>query len=285
MAGSSIKYRISVAPDLPLCEYDENQVAQVFQNLVINAREAMSETGKIEIRLDAVDGGDVGSGSGDQSAHPRFGSFIRVSVSDQGPGMEKEDLERVFDAFFTTKESGSSLGLAISHSIVNKHDGVIEIESVAGKGTTVQVLLPATDKRLPVTEPDEVALIRPGCAALVMDDEACVSQVLTSILQRLGMKVTVADSGGQALDLVRRAQQEGAGFDIAFLDLTVPDGMGGREAVEEIHRLAPSLPCVAISGYSEDSALVAPRKYGFASALKKPFLLKDVERIVAATLI
>ncbi|MBW2735840.1 MAG: response regulator, partial [Deltaproteobacteria bacterium] len=274
LAGSSIECPISVASDLPLCEFDENQIAQVFQNLVINAREAMNDKGRISIGLEAVEHGTAGS----------LRQFIRISVSDQGPGMPKEDLERAFDPFFTTKESGSGLGLAISYSIVNKHNGSIKIESTLGKGTTIHVLLPVTHKSLAATTTHKVAQVQHDGRVLVMDDDEGVSKVLASILKRIGMKVTLADDGEQAIAFVQSAKQEGAMFAIAFLDLTVPGAMGGKEAVRKIHQIAPSLPCIAISGYSEDGALLEPQKYGFASAMRKPFVPKDVKQVLALIL-
>ena len=265
LAGSNMQPEITEGEQSPSVAFDENQIAQVLDNLVVNARHAMPLGGTLKVSVDVV---HVNVGT----ALPlSIGSYSRISIEDAGVGIPLENMPKLFDPFFTTKSGGTGLGLASSFSIVKRHGGHLDVESELGRGTTCHVYLPHDADTL--TEPRNVTSNRPMRQGriLVMDDEDTVRRVTCSLLMRLGYEVVPAADGGEAIEIYRRTITSGNRFAFVILDLTVPGGLGGRETLESIHEMDPNVIAIATTGYSNDPILANPEAYGFRAGLAKPY--------------
>jgi PAS domain S-box-containing protein len=272
LAGSSVRAELDLPEDLPPVMGDSRQLDEVVSNLVINAKEAMPDGGGT-LRVSAREHGD---------------GLIRILFADDGVGVEEEHLDRVFEPYFSTKSDGSGLGLAVVHSIVSKHGGGVTLESEPGSGTTVTVDLPAAspqDGRTPPPRQEEgKAAAVPSARVLVMDDEALVREVAEGMLASLGHRVSLAADGEEAVRMYREAMECEDGYDLVFLDLTVPGGMGGRETAEELLKIDPGASLVVSSGYATDPVMARYRDNGFSGVLAKPYSLEEMSELLSEIL-
>lgn len=267
------------SPETPYSiEADENQLGQVFNNIIINAVQAMPGGGTLIVRAE-----NVIEASENNLGLPA-GRYMKLSFSDEGCGIEDEDLQKVFDPYFTTKAGGSGLGLASVHSIISKHNGCIEITSQLNKGTTITLYLPSLDIR----EMDTQMKVRQqldsrstGGHVLVMDDEELIRDLTKEMLEHLGYQVTTCDTGEQAIALYNSAVQSNNSFCAVILDLTIRGGMGGMEAAQLILEDNPSARLIVSSGYSNDPAMAEYTKYGIHSALIKPYNAEELTKVLA----
>jgi len=253
--GTSVRCEVDVQEPLGVVEIDAGQIAQVIQNLVINACQASSSGGVVTLRARRVT-----AGADDD--------FIAIQVLDTGRGIAPEHLAHIFEPFFTARVGGTGLGLAVSHSIVRRHGGRLLVESELGRGTTFTVELPASGSATPVVRaPDDRAPRRFSGRALVMDDEDSVRLVATRLLQRLGFDVEAACDGTQALELGRRAAAAGRPFRVAILDLTVVGGLGGADIASKLRATSAGIRLVLSTGHAAidgdeawDARLLKPYK-------------------------
>ncbi len=277
--GSRVTCAIELPHDLWLAEADAGQIAQVVNNLVINADQAMPAGGTITVRAENVD-----------VAHHEIptlkpGKYIRLSVHDCGIGIPKEYIGKVFDPYYTTKQKGSGLGLAVTYSIITKHDGHVTVESMPGAGTTFTVYLPASNSTLCAEAKAGEGRIREGRGTiLVMDDEQSVRETVGMMLRRLGYGVTLVEDGAKAVERYQESIQSNNPFDAVILDLTVRGGMGGKEAIARLREIDPGVRAIVSSGYANDPVMADYAQYGFAGVVAKPFLLKDLSASIAAVL-
>ncbi len=282
LSGSAASFDVTYPEDLWMIRADYNQLAQVVQNLALNALQAIGERGgAIEITLkNTLNHVDYD--------YPSFtlpaGSYVEIVFSDNGSGIDSESLSKIFDPYFTTKATGHGLGLATVFSIIRQHEGFISVESDVGKGTVFKIYLPAdregnAEKQYETSPP----VYNPGRKEteqkyiLLMDDESVVLQVLEDILDEKGFTTVSVRDGSDAVAKYKEYSAEGNPFYAAYLDLTVPGGMGGEEAAAEIVAFDPAACLVAVSGYSSDIIAVRYRDCGFSGFLKKPFLIEEVE--------
>ncbi|MEJ2688637.1 MAG: ATP-binding protein, partial [Deltaproteobacteria bacterium] len=280
LSGSQTNYEMVVPDDLRAVEADEGQLAQVIQNMVLNAKEAMSGQGTVCLTLANVDSrGNQISGLADG------GPFARIDIQDSGLGISEHDLARIFDPYFSTKEKGSGLGLATSYSIIKNHGGTIEVKSNVGRGTTFTILLPAAaaDLGKEVALPENASGVRKG-RILLMDDEELVRSVAKGMIEVLGHKVDTAADGAKAIELFEHARKSGTPYDLVILDLTVKGGMGGEESIKKIRETDPQVAAVVSSGYADNPIVADFRAYGFASSLNKPYQLEDLENCIETVL-
>jgi len=198
-------------------------------------------------------------------------------------GIPEEYLGKIFDPYFTTKEKGRGLGLASAYAIMKNHGGHIFVESQVGVGSTFSLYLPASDS--PVIEQEEtVDLVSGKEKILVMDDEEIVSIVVGEMLEHLGYDVAFAQDGEQALAMYSKALTSGRPFDAVIMDLTIPGGMGGKEAIRRILQIDPNVRAIVSSGYSNDPVMADFRQYGFAGMVEKPFNLEKLSEQVSKVL-
>jgi signal transduction histidine kinase/CheY-like chemotaxis protein len=268
LAGSSVRCECHMPEDLWAVDADPDQISQVVQNLLVNARQAMPGCGGIEVSAENVEVPP------DTPLPLDEGRYVKLAVRDHGVGIPREHLPRVFDPFFTTREGGSGLGLAVSYSIVRKHGGCIEVQSDVGVGTTFRVYLPAAEAA--GLERPRAALPAGQGRVLLMDDDDIVRKGARRLLAERGYDVECARDGTVALELYRKARDGGQPFDAVILDLTVPDGMGGEECLARLRELDPQVRAIACSGYSEDSVLAQFREHGFQGLVRKPFTIEDL---------
>jgi signal transduction histidine kinase/CheY-like chemotaxis protein len=280
LRGSRARHELAVARDLLDTDIDVGQINQVLHNLIINAEQAMPAGGTIAIGAENV------TIAGDERPPLLPGKYVRIFVKDEGIGIPEKYLDHIFDPYFTTKEKGSGLGLATSYSIVRKHDGLITVESRIGEGSTFSVFLPASEK--PANgraAPERGGLAAGSGRVLVMDDEETVLLVAQRILKTLGYSATPVRSGTEAIAEYAAARERSEPFDAAIMDLTIPGGMGGREAIGRLKELDPAVKAIASSGYSNDPVMANYRDYGFAAVLAKPYTVDDLattlSRVVA----
>ena len=277
LQGSKVKCDYHFDLDLSPVEADEGQLSQVCQNLTINASQAMPNGGTITIRaanrtlsLDEI-----------PSLPP--GDYVEILFHDHGTGIAPEHLSRIFDPYFSSKSTGSGLGLAISYSIIKNHDGLISVRSELGQGTTFSILLPAArQSALESTQPKKQADLQHLGAKkiLIMDDENAVRELMATMLTLLGCSTEQARDGEEALALYSQAKNEGAPFDSVIMDLTIPGGMGGKDAVASLLALDPEANVIVASGYANDPIMASYKEYGFSAILPKPFTLGELNKVL-----
>lgn len=274
LSGSNVRCACNLAADLHLVDVDAEQIRQAFNNLIINARQAMPEGGLITISAENVliDA---------QSRVPlKEGAYIKITCTDQGTGIPGDHLLKIFDPYFTTKQKNSGLGLSVTHSIIQKHDGAIQVESGPGGGTTFTLYLPASRRQTAEKSPSHERGIAGKARVLLMDDEAMIREAVGDILKRSGYDVECAEDGAEAIRVFQHAREEQRPFDAVIMDLTVPGGMGGKEATQKLRTIAPELKAIVSSGYSNDPIMANFRDYGFSGVIAKPYRATELNRIL-----
>lgn len=274
LRGTRVRCEFEIDEDLWPVEVDEGQITQVVHNLVLNSEQAMPEGGVVKIKAANVLSGN-GKGMPEQN-----GRYIELSFTDTGTGIPEKLLGKIFDPYFTTKKKGSGLGLATVYSIIKKHDGHISVFSREGEGTAFHIYLPAANVEAePVKDRDNEPVYGNG-TILVMDDEEIVRQVAGEILSVLGYKVEFANDGKEAIELYREALENGRRYSAVLMDLTIPGGLGGKEAITELRKLDPSVRAVVSSGYSEDCIMSDYAKYGFSAVIAKPYRVAELSKVI-----
>jgi PAS domain S-box-containing protein len=274
LSGSNVKPKILLTDNLYSVKVDTGQMSQVLQNLTLNAVQAMPGGGKIEVSAE-----NVTVSEGDRLSL-KSGKYVRITIKDQGIGISQEHLNKIYDPYFTTKQSGSGLGLTTAYSIIKKHDGYMTVESEPGIGATFSIYLPACEKASPAGKDAEEQVLTGTGRILVMDDEDLLRDLAGKILGRLGYTVDCARDGTEAVELYRQAYTIGRIYDAVILDLTVPGGMGGKEAIEKLQEIEPSVKAIVCSGYSDDPVMANYWEYGFGGVVAKPYKPNDLGRAV-----
>ena len=274
LSGSKVISKLDLPNDLWYAEIDEDQINQVINNVIINADQAMPQGGIIKISaqneiINAEDGLPI-----------KEGKYIKIAIKDQGIGIPHDILSQIFDPFFSTKAKGSGLGLAISHSIVIKHEGYITAKSQKGGGTTVSIYLPASEKELFAVEKIEEKILSGRGKILFMDDQKNIRSMVKQMLNSLGYEIELAEDGMKAIELYKKAQQKEHPFDVVILDLTVPGGMGGVDAIKKLIELDSEVKAIVSSGYANDPIMSGFKEYGFSGVMAKPFDIEELSVVL-----
>jgi PAS domain S-box-containing protein len=264
LAGTPVSGEAVVEADLWPVEADEGQLVQVLNNLLLNAAQAMPGGGRVVVR------------ASNRPAAGDEGPRVQIAVEDDGAGIPADLLPRVFDPYFTTREKGHGLGLAVVHSIVRAHGGRVSVDSRPGLGSTFTVELPASPGGVAAGPPLPVEATRGRGRILVMDDEPLVRKSAERALEVLGYEVVATHDGAEAVARFRAERAAGRGFDAVILDLTVPGGMGGEEAMRSLLELDPGVKAIVSSGYSRGPGLANHRAHGFAAVLEKPWRIEEL---------
>lgn len=268
LRGSGIVCEFLIPDQLWPVTIDAGQISQVINNLVINAEQAMPEGGVLRIGAENVTVGE------EDGLPLKDGDYVKVTIKDEGVGIPEDYLQKIFDPYFTTKQRGNGLGLAISYSIIKNHGGYIAVESELGMGTTFSVWLPASKEVVAEEEPDE--LVRGTEKVLVMDEDENILEVTHRVLEHLGYTTEFARDGKEAIAVYKKALNAGMPFDTVIMDLNVQSGFGGTDVLRELMKIDPHVKAIVCSGYSTDSVISDYRKYGFCGSVTKPYSMEEL---------
>lgn len=273
LSGSNVMPVFSQDEDLWVAKVDNGQIQQVISNLATNANQAMPDGGHLYITLENAHLEENEISGLDQKR------YIKLTVRDEGIGVRQKDLNRIFDPYFSTKHTGNGLGLATVYSIIHKHGGHISVESEFGKGTIFTLYLPVSSSKYP----QETAQLAPKLSTrknttriLVMDDDEMIRDATTKMLKLVGFSVETAVDGDQAITMYKDALDQGTPFDVVIMDLTIPGGVGGKDAVREILAIDPKAKAIVSSGYANDPVLANYADYGFKGIVVKPYTMSHL---------
>ena len=281
LSGSNVKGSVEIPDSIHAVEADEGQMSQVFHNIIINAAQAMPEGGTLTISaqnttLDSAN-----------TLYLPSGNYVRLSFTDHGCGILDADLNKIFNPYFTTKTTGSGLGLASVHSIINKHAGHIGVSSVIGTGTTFIIHLPSICTTYS-GQPGDITSIataaHTGGSILVMDDEKVIRDMTSEVLEFLGYQSTTCENGIETIAKYKAAIASGAHFSAVIMDLTIPGGMGGKDVAQQILTIDPQACLIVSSGYSDDPVMADFSAYGFSGAIAKPYNMDELEQLLNSML-
>jgi PAS domain S-box-containing protein len=277
--GSTILCSMDIPENLWLVDIDAGQMSQVLQDLIINSKEAISGSGTIDISCRNVKGVEISAFPG-----PISGNFIQIQIRDTGCGINKKDVPKIFDPYFTTKDNGSGLGLSIVYSILQKHDGHIAVQSEPGIGTTFTLYLPASlDQHLKIDDKGEIS---PGrhCQIMVVDGEEMLLNIAKRMLIHLGHDCICVKNSMEAIDIYKHLWKTGTPVDGVIIDLTIPGGMGGKETAGAIYDINPEARIIVSSGYANDPVMIDFDEYGFCAAIAKPFDMAELKKTIQSVM-
>jgi len=272
LRGSNVLSELSIPDDLWLVEIDDGQMVQVINNLVINAVQAMPDGGVIRVIVENI---EIDAMTHIHSFQP--GAYLKISIADEGIGIPEKNLPYIFDPYFTTKQTGSGLGLATSYSIIKKHNGYLDVES-SGLGTTFYIYLPASFVVPVITPPKEADILKGAGKILLMDDEEIIRNNTGEMLSQIGYQVQLVEDGAGAIDLYTRARESGKPFDVVIMDLTIPGGMGGEKTINKLIKIDPEVKAIVSSGYSNAPIMSNYLEYGFCDIVIKPYQIEELHK-------
>ncbi|NNK84399.1 MAG: PAS domain S-box protein, partial [Desulfobacterales bacterium] len=271
LVAHKIKSSIYLETDLPhdilSVKADLTQMQMVISAIIINAAEAIEDKGRIRVTCRNE---KITNETGEKFPKLKQGQYVRLTIEDDGCGMDEETRKYIFEPFFTTKIQGRGLGLAAAYGVLKNHDGLISVESELGKGTIVTIYLPGIKKLKMEKEEPVKELIKGTGTILLIEDEEEVMNVYRDLLERLGYHVLCAKTGQEAIYIAKTFDKD---IDIAFLDIVLPD-MGGGEIYPRLKKTRPKMKVIVCSGYSIDGPAQEILDAGAHSFIKKPFDLK-----------
>jgi PAS domain S-box-containing protein len=284
LSGSNVDYRLEISDDLALIEVDKGQIDQALNSILVNAMQAMPDGGTVTIGADNF----IVEANNSVSMKPLplpVGRYIRISIKDEGVGIPRENLEHLFDPYFTTKKESSGLGLATAYSIIKKHGGHILVESTEGVGSVFSLFLPVASTRAngKASRKDPPKYKGTG-KVLIMDDDMIVRTVVETLLKKAGYSPLCTTNGKEALEKYKEASSKGEPFIVTIMDLTIPGGMGGKETVKKLREFDPDAKVIVFSGYSNDKIITNYKEYGFDGVLSKPFSIDEFMQTITSVL-
>ncbi|OHD64793.1 MAG: hypothetical protein A2176_10740 [Spirochaetes bacterium RBG_13_51_14] len=278
LRGSPIACDFHISDLLWDTDIDRGQISQVIHNIILNARQAMTDGGTIRVTAENTIVKE------NDSLPLAGGNYIRMSIFDQGHGIPEEIISKIFDPYFSTKTTGSGLGLAISYSIIKKHSGHITVASERGRGTTFTIYLPASHgTAVRYLAADNMKRTARG-RILLMDDERIILELGGTMLRHLGYEVAHAAHPGEAVAMYQEARDAGKPFDLVILDLIIPGGPGADKAIESLRNIDAGVTAIVTSGYVDDPVMIHYEKYGFSGALAKPFNMEELQEVLVRIL-
>jgi len=279
LRGSHNRSEFEFGANLSSAEIDAGQISQVIANLVVNADQAMPNGGTLHVSCE-----NFSYSATTTPAVPDLaaGDYVRIRIRDEGVGIPAKYMKRIFDPYFTTKPKGSGLGLATAYSIIKNHSGLMTVESEVHVGTTFTIYLPAAlDQEMPVEAPRTFTPAMPGTGrVLVVDDEDAIRDLVEFTLTRLGYKVWQAATALEGVNIYREKFEADERFDAVILDLTLPGGIGGKEALKKLIEIDPTVNAIVSSGYATDATMSRYQDFGFRGVIAKPYEAAELGKIV-----
>jgi PAS domain S-box-containing protein len=279
LSGSKSKTVCSFPDDLWYVDVDCGQMHQVFTNLLINADQAMPSGGQIYLQAE----NRIIRKTASPSLFP--GNYVLVTIIDQGVGIAPEQLDKIFDPYYSTKQKGSGLGLATVYSIVKQHGGLTVSDSKLGGGATFYLYLPALGHSEKVERSKGKGFYAGHGRILVLEDDATVRAVMGRMLAKLGYESIFAQEGQEALVLYTEARRAQQPFDLVILDLTIPGGMGGLETLQNLLAWDPQTKAIVSSGYADDPVLANFQDFGFRGVIAKPYRITELSEVLHTVMV
>jgi PAS domain S-box-containing protein len=281
LRGSHSRSEFHLGSDLWPAEIDSGQISQVIANLVVNADQAMRNGGTLHVSCE-----NLRYTSATTPAIPDLapGDYIHIKIRDEGVGIPEKYLKRIFDPYFTTKQKGNGLGLATAYSVIKNHNGLLTVESEVHLGSTFHLYLPAAVRQKPAVEgtttPVAVQPVTGTGRVLIVDDEEAIRALVELTLTQLGYQVTPAGTALEGVNIYRQKLVAGERFDAVILDLTLPGGMGGKEALKKLIEIDPTVNAIISSGYATDATMRRYQDFGFRAVITKPYEAAQLGKIV-----
>ncbi len=275
-SGSSTRCQCDIPKDIWEVEADEGQIGQVIHNLALNAQHAMPNGGTMTIRGENV---VFSEEQARRKTLPSPGNYVKLTIEDSGSGVPPHILHKIFDPYFTTKTTGSGLGLSTAYSIIKNHHGTITVSSVLNQGSTFTIYLPAIHKETTMSLRSPSLVTGEG-RILVMDDEESIRLLVGEMLRHLGYDVQCVSEGKEALERYQEAYHTHQPFHAVILDLTVPGGLGGKDTIQQLRKFDPQVKAIVASGYSNDPVLSRYATFGFQGMVAKPFRLTELSQVL-----
>lgn len=304
MRGTMVRAEYLFPRNLPEIEVDPEAFSHAIRNIVTNSVQAMDK-GVVRFSAESIPHSQF-------SYRPdlplKAGDYVCLHIQDQGHGISEKALPRVFEPYFTTRSGSQGLGLTTALASVQRMGGTILIDSTPGVGTTVSLYLPAATGAAPTASGSLPSLAIPGASAtapthlpshsaidalvkpsqkrriLLMDDEQMILDIVSRMLGHLGYEVTTCTDGSQAIAAFAKAKSHGEPFDIVMMDLVIPNGVGGQDAVHTIKKIDPGARVVASSGHLEHPVMLDHMKFGFSAVLEKPYKLEKLQQVIEAVI-
>jgi signal transduction histidine kinase/CheY-like chemotaxis protein len=277
LSDSNIECEIHIDKDLVPIVADRNQLYQVINNLLNNAKQSILGEGLVRVYAKNFS-------LAKDNPPMKAGDYLQLRIEDNGIGIPPDNLDKIFDPYFSTKNPEVGLGLATAFSIIKRHEGLIEVKSELEVGTVFTIYLPSLKEGIRAMRDEIMAPVinrKTGAGKiLVMDDEELVREVVKRMVIQCGYEVDLAAKGEEAISLYTKAKDEGCPYDAVILDLVVHDGMGGLDTVEELLKIDPGIKAIVSSGYSSDPIMAESQMHGFSGVLSKPYRLDELTKIL-----
>jgi len=275
LSGSKVDLSFNIDENLWSCEVDEGQISQAFNNLVLNAMQAMPQGGTVSISASNIEIDNK------KKWQLETGKYVKIIISDTGLGIDKSKFTKIFDPFYSTKEYGSGLGLASTYSIIKKHNGSITVDSELAVGTSFDILIPATGKKIDVLDKvEKKSKVKSTGKILLMDDDEMILKSSGKLIKKMGYLVDFARDGEETIALYKDSIVSGHPYDLLIMDLTIPGGMGGLETIQKLKKIDNGVKAIVSSGYSNDPVMAEFKQHGFCNVVIKPYKMDTLSQVI-----
>jgi two-component system, cell cycle sensor histidine kinase and response regulator CckA len=276
LRGTLVRAEYLFPRRLPQPELDAESLILALRNIATNAMQSM-DRGVVRVTAEVLPADAVARQA---PLMLKAGSYIHLTIQDQGHGMNERTLSRAFEPSFTTRPGAKGLGLATALSAVQRIGGTITAHSTQGVGTIVHVFIPAPADAANPSAPAGASAAEQPRRILLMDDEQMILDIVSRMLTHLGYTVTTTKDGAEAIAAFTKAKTRGQPFDVVMMDLVIPNGVGGQEAAPTIKQIDPLAKIIASSGHLDHPVMTDHRKYGFTAVLEKPYKLERLQQVI-----